>query len=153
MNFLLAGDWMRPYVEYIPELLESGIKVLIYAGDADYSTFFFVFIDSIVCNWIGNKAWTMNLEWSGKEQFNEAEDALWVSKLTKKEAGEFRMYENFAFLRVYEAGHMVPYDQPEHSLEFINMWLHGDKEHKKSVKKTPVHKKKSKKTVGRGKKH
>lgn len=38
MNFLLAGDWMRPYVDYIPPLLESGIKVLIYAGDADYST-------------------------------------------------------------------------------------------------------------------
>jgi hypothetical protein len=27
MNFLLAGDWMRPYVEYIPQLLEADIKV------------------------------------------------------------------------------------------------------------------------------
>jgi cathepsin A (carboxypeptidase C) len=48
-----------------------------------------------------------------------------VSKITGKEAGEFRMAGNFGFLRVYEAGHMVPYDQPEHSLEFINTWIHG----------------------------
>jgi cathepsin A (carboxypeptidase C) len=33
MNFLLAGDWMRPYVNYIPPILESGVKVLIYAGN------------------------------------------------------------------------------------------------------------------------
>ena len=92
MNFLLAGDWMRPYVEYIPPLLESGIKVLIYAGDADY-----------ICNWIGNKAWTVALEWSGSEGFAEADDVVWKSKLT----GKVRMFENFAFLRVYEAGHMV----------------------------------------------
>jgi cathepsin A (carboxypeptidase C) len=96
MNFLLAGDWMRPYVEYIPQLLESGIKVLIYAGDADY-----------ICNWIGNKAWTEALEWSGQEEFNEAKDIVWKSKITGKEAGELKMYGNFAFLRVYEAGHMV----------------------------------------------
>jgi cathepsin A (carboxypeptidase C) len=32
MNFLLAGDWMRPYVNYVSRILESGIKVLIYAG-------------------------------------------------------------------------------------------------------------------------
>ena len=32
MNFLLAGDWMRPYVNYIAPILEAGVKVLIYAG-------------------------------------------------------------------------------------------------------------------------
>jgi cathepsin A (carboxypeptidase C) len=106
MNFLLAGDWMRPYVEYIPPLLESGIKVLIYAGDADY-----------ICNWIGNKAWTVALEWSGSEQFAEAEDVVWKSKLTGKEAGELRMFENFAFLRVYEAGHMVRLFHNRHLLQ------------------------------------
>ncbi|KAJ3274035.1 hypothetical protein HDV01_003528, partial [Terramyces sp. JEL0728] len=100
MNFLLAGDWMRPYVEYIPEILESGVRVLIYAGDADF-----------ICNWIGNKAWTLALEWEGSEGFNSAEDWQWKSKITGKDAGEFRMFGNFAFLRVYEAGHMVPYDQ------------------------------------------
>jgi cathepsin A (carboxypeptidase C) len=100
MNFLLAGDWMRPYVNYVAPILEAGVKVLIYAGDADY-----------ICNHFGNKAWTLALEWSGQEAFNNAKDSKWTSKLTGKAAGEFRMARNFAFLRVYEAGHMVPYDQ------------------------------------------
>ena len=65
----------------------------------------------LVCNWIGNKAWTVALEWSGQEEFANAKDHAWKSKITGRDAGEFRMYENFAFLRVYEAGHMVPYDQ------------------------------------------
>ncbi|KAI8904851.1 Alpha/Beta hydrolase protein [Gorgonomyces haynaldii] len=114
MNFLLAGDWMHPYVEYIAPLLEEGVKVLIYAGDADY-----------ICNWIGNKAWVLALEWSGQDDFNNAKDVEWVSEKTGKPAGEFRMAGNLAFLRVFEAGHMVPYDQPEHSNEFFNTWIHG----------------------------
>ena len=68
-------------------------------GDADY-----------ICNHIGNKAWTLALEWSGQEAFNNAKDVKWTSKLTGKEAGDFRMAGNFGFLRVFEAGHMVPYD-------------------------------------------
>ncbi|KAL2915598.1 hypothetical protein HK105_204783 [Polyrhizophydium stewartii] len=112
VNFLMAGDWMHPYVEYVAPLLEEGIAILIYAGDADY-----------ICNWIGNKAWTVALEWSGKDEFENAEDKPWVSSITGKPAGEFRMHENFAFVRVYEAGHMVPYDQPEHSLEMINYFI------------------------------
>lgn len=115
MNFLLAGDWMRPYVDYVAPLLEAGIKVLIYAGDADF-----------ICNHFGNKAWTLALEWSGQDAFNAAKDVKWTAR-TGKVAGEFRMAGNLGFLRVYEAGHMVPYDQPEHSLEFINTWMHGHK--------------------------
>ncbi|KAJ3289695.1 hypothetical protein HK104_007297 [Borealophlyctis nickersoniae] len=112
MKFMMAGDWMRPYVEDLIPLLEDGVKVLIYAGDADF-----------ICNWIGNKAWTLELEWSGKSGFNDAKDLPWISKNTKKEAGEFRTYKSLTFLKVYEAGHMVPYDQPEHSSEFINNWI------------------------------
>ena len=111
-NFLLKGDWMLPYVNYIPPLLDAGLPILIYAGDADF-----------ICNWIGNKAWTIELPWDGQSGFQDAADKQWVSKITKKPAGEYRVYDNFAFVRVYEAGHMVPYDQPEHSLEMITHFI------------------------------
>ncbi|KAJ3032097.1 hypothetical protein HDV00_007984 [Rhizophlyctis rosea] len=114
MKFMMAGDWMRPYVEDLLEVLESGTKVLIYAGDADF-----------ICNWMGNKAWTLELPWSGQDGFVTAEDLPWVSAKTNKKAGEFRTYKQLTFLRVYEAGHMVPYDQPEHSDEFITAWIAG----------------------------
>ncbi|KAG2217560.1 hypothetical protein INT45_006727 [Circinella minor] len=109
--FQSAGDWMRPYVNHIPELLDQeGINILIYAGDADY-----------ICNWMGNKAWTLALEWSGKDAWRKAEDMKWgeIGELRKSSGGEF------AFLRVYGAGHMVPQDQPANSLQFFNGWIHG----------------------------
>jgi cathepsin A (carboxypeptidase C) len=40
-EFLMKGDWMKPFHTLLPPLLEEGIKVLIYAGDADFSTWFF----------------------------------------------------------------------------------------------------------------
>ncbi|KAI8801254.1 Alpha/Beta hydrolase protein [Cladochytrium replicatum] len=112
LRFMLAGDWMRPYHDLVPGILAEGVKVLIYAGDADY-----------ICNYIGNKEWTLELDWDYTDEFNDADDIAWVSKITGKPAGEYRRYEGLAYLRVYEAGHMVPYDQPEHSLEFFNHWI------------------------------
>ncbi|KAI9205610.1 Alpha/Beta hydrolase protein [Polychytrium aggregatum] len=112
MKFMMAGDWMRPYVNNLPPLLDDGIQILIYAGDADY-----------ICNWIGNKNWALELDWYGRDAFQEAEDLDWISTTTGKKAGEFRTFESFTYLRVYEAGHMVPYDQPEHSSDMINEWI------------------------------
>lgn len=36
-----------------------------------------------------------------------------------------RAYKNFAFVKVFEAGHMVPYDQPLNSLEMFERWIEG----------------------------
>ncbi|KAI9306874.1 Alpha/Beta hydrolase protein [Cunninghamella echinulata] len=117
-RFSLAGDWMRPYVNDVPPLLEDGIRVLIYAGDADF-----------ICNWMGNKAWSLELPWSGGEEFkNDAKDEKWVSALDQTtQFGELRSTKDgkFAFLRVFGAGHMVPYDQPEASLQMLNTWVHN----------------------------
>ncbi|KAJ2178531.1 carboxypeptidase C, partial [Coemansia sp. RSA 353] len=99
-----------PYVRELPPLLEAGIRVLIYAGDADF-----------ICNWYGNKAWSEALEWSGKTSFAGSADEDWI--VDGKAAGEARTFKNFSFLRVFGAGHMVPYDQPENSLDMINRWI------------------------------
>jgi cathepsin A (carboxypeptidase C) len=116
-RFEMAGDWMRPYVEEVPKLLEDNIKILVYAGDADF-----------ICNWMGNKAWTIEMPWSGHEEFSSANDTEWHSALLGKQAGELRKTEDgrFAFLRVFGAGHMVPYDQPESGLEMLQQWVRGE---------------------------
>ncbi|KAJ2831553.1 hypothetical protein FBU31_002249, partial [Coemansia sp. 'formosensis'] len=88
----------------------AGIKVLIYAGDADF-----------ICNWYGNKAWILDLEWSGKTEFNQEKDAPWT--VDGDAAGEVRTHENLTFLRAFGAGHMYPYDQPGSSLDMINHWI------------------------------
>ena len=37
-----------------------------------------------------------------------------------------RQYGNLHFLRVYDAGHMVPMDQPENALAMINRFINND---------------------------
>jgi cathepsin A (carboxypeptidase C) len=99
----LTNDWMKNYADQIPPMLNDGIRVLIYSGDQDY-----------ICNWLGNKAWTMEMEWPHKEKFNAAKDVTW--SVGDDKAGEIRTHEGLSFLRVYDAGHMVPRDQPKNSL-------------------------------------
>jgi cathepsin A (carboxypeptidase C) len=113
-NFLFQGDWMQPYHRLVPSLLEK-IPVLIYAGDADY-----------ICNWLGNKAWAEALEWPGHGKFAAAKmEDLRIEKVggTGRKIGEVKSHGNFTFMRIHAAGHMVPLDQPESSLEFFNRWL------------------------------
>ncbi|ELQ36921.1 hypothetical protein MCOR27_009691 [Pyricularia oryzae] len=115
-NFLFQGDWMQPYHRLVPELLNQ-IPVLIYAGDADF-----------ICNWLGNQGWTEALEWKGKKDYNRAD----YSPLTLASAHDVKPYGkvkssgNFTFMKIFEAGHMVPYDQAEPSVDFVNRWLAGE---------------------------
>ncbi|KAJ2998256.1 hypothetical protein HDV02_004676 [Globomyces sp. JEL0801] len=109
-----TGDIWIPYHGQVAQLLENNIRVLLYAGDAD-----------MICNYLGNKYWALDMEWKGKIGFNSAPDRVWNSKLTGKLAGEYRTYQNLTFLKVFEAGHAVPFNQPEHSLEFFNDWINS----------------------------
>ncbi|KAF3222181.1 hypothetical protein TWF106_009923 [Orbilia oligospora] len=110
-NFLFAGDWMKPYHRLVPDLLKE-IPVLIYAGDADF-----------ICNWLGNHAWTEALEWPGKAAYNKVELQDFKMADSGKSVGQIKSSGHLTFLRIYQAGHMTPMDQPESSLEFFNRWL------------------------------
>jgi len=112
-NFLFQGDWMQPFHRLVPGILEK-MPVLIYAGDADF-----------ICNWLGNKAWSEALDWPGHKKFAAAEmEGLHIDgDSDARKIGEVKTSGNFTYMRIYGAGHMVPLDQPESSLEFYNRWL------------------------------
>lgn len=117
VNIGFASDWMRNYQQVLVPMIEDGIRVLIYAGDVDF-----------ICNWIGNKAWTQALPWSGHADFNKEEDHAW--QFTKdgevttggyaKTAQALKGGGSLTFMQVLEAGHMVPMDQPEAALAMLN---------------------------------
>merc|ERR1712039_167982 len=113
VNKIFMGDFMRNYHQLIPPMLEGGIDILIYAGDQDF-----------ICNWLGNEKWTLALDWSQKKAFNEASMRPW-SIGTGKTTGRLRSHANFHFLQVFQAGHMVPMDQPEVALFMLNELLNG----------------------------
>src|SRR4051812_6645689 len=69
---------------------------------------------------LGNEAWVKELKWSGKTGFNAADVKPWLTQGDSLHSGDVRTYKEFTFLRIFEAGHMVPYDQPRPSLDFFN---------------------------------
>jgi len=112
VNQRFRNDFMHDFQNKIPEMLAGGVRVLIYAGDQDF-----------ICNWLGNKAWTLAMDWPSKASFNAASDQSW--QVQGKEAGKIRSFNNFTFLQVYQGGHMVPMDQPENALAMINGFIDG----------------------------
>ena len=95
----LLGDWVTNMASKVSAILEKGLEVLVYSGDRDF-----------ICNWRGGEAWTAAVEWSGQAAFNANAYKDWA--VNGKAAGQLKGHNNFKFLRVYEAGHMVPMDQP-----------------------------------------
>jgi carboxypeptidase C (cathepsin A) len=120
-TFTTDGDWSMPFHQFVADMLDDSLRVLIYAGDAD-----------LMCNWIDNRAWTLALDWSGKDGFNAAEERAFIAHdpllpdgASHLDAGVVRSFQNFAFVRVYDAGHMVPMNQPAVSLDLINRFFLG----------------------------
>ncbi|KAL0452128.1 UNVERIFIED_CONTAM: Serine carboxypeptidase-like 49 [Sesamum latifolium] len=105
-------DWMRNLEVGIPALLEDGVKLLVYAGEYD-----------LICNWLGNSRWVHAMEWSGQKEFIAAPEVPF--KVDGSEAGLLTSVGPLSFLKVHDAGHMVPMDQPKASLEMLKRWMHG----------------------------
>lgn len=116
VNGHFAAEWVKSFEDKIPILLAKKVDVLIYAGDMDF-----------VCNWLGNKAWTMRMPWPGHDAYNKAADLDWT--VSGEKAGVARTAEGLTFLRVFDAGHMVPLDQPERALSMLNTFLAGESFH------------------------
>ncbi|KAM7527987.1 hypothetical protein LguiB_031397 [Lonicera macranthoides] len=108
----MVMDWMRNLEVGIPALLEDGIKLLVYAGEYD-----------LICNWLGNSRWVHAMEWSGQKEFVAAPTVSFSVDGTEK--GQLKSHGPLAFLKVHDAGHMVPMDQPKASLEMLKKWTQG----------------------------
>ena len=46
----MSGDWLKNYANLLPEMLEDGVRVMIYAGNLD-----------LICNWWVVKGWTIGV--------------------------------------------------------------------------------------------
>jgi cathepsin A (carboxypeptidase C) len=109
-----AADWPTDWDDALEEVLDAGVRVLNFAGDADY-----------ICNWVGSKAYTMALHWSGRGAYHTTKDYVWYHPRTRKSLGEVRSAGGLTNVRVYNAGHMVSQDQPETALLLVQTWLGG----------------------------
>eukprot|EP00529_Nitzschia_sp_RCC80_P016518 CAMPEP_0113462552 /NCGR_PEP_ID=MMETSP0014_2-20120614/12159_1 /TAXON_ID=2857 /ORGANISM="Nitzschia sp." /LENGTH=675 /DNA_ID=CAMNT_0000354435 /DNA_START=71 /DNA_END=2096 /DNA_ORIENTATION=- /assembly_acc=CAM_ASM_000159 len=104
---------------YLAQLLdEAEIDVLVYSGDRD-----------IICNTQGAEEAIQKMEWSGNDNdgWSQATRSLWV--YDDYPAGYIKSNKNLHFLTVYNAGHMVPYNQPGPALDMIERFLLGESFH------------------------
>ncbi|GMF56839.1 unnamed protein product [Phytophthora fragariaefolia] len=106
--FADSYDVMMSTSSYVADLLDDGVRVLIYAGDAD-----------LECNWSGNLAWLQALEWTGASAFNDAQ--LQDMVVDDDVAGSVVAVDRLTFIRVFNAGHMVPQDQPAAFINSLKM--------------------------------
>ncbi|KAM3399050.1 serine carboxypeptidase-like [Capsicum galapagoense] len=108
----LKTDWMKNPEVGIPSLLEDGINLLVYAGEYD-----------LICNWLGNSNWVHAVEWSGQKGFGAAPSVSF--SVDDEEKGVLKNFGPLTFLKVYDAGHMVPMDQPKAALKMLQRWTQG----------------------------
>ncbi|KAL4505177.1 hypothetical protein ABPG72_016244 [Tetrahymena utriculariae] len=106
----LSHDEIVNLAQKVAYVLESGVKVLVYSGDQDFQ-----------CNYLGGIAWTNAMEWTQQEAFQQAEFQSY--NVNGQKAGEIKGAGNFQFLKVYQAGHMVPMDQPIVALHMLNSFI------------------------------
>lgn len=112
-SFWFTGDFVRSYpLSDLVELLDSGTRVALIYGDADY-----------LANWYGGEDLSLaaNFSWATKFQ-NVGYAPLMVDG---ERYGDTREYGNFSFTRVFDAGHMIPFYQPEAALAIFNRTIRG----------------------------
>lgn len=96
-----------PSVQLLPELLDSGVKVLLFAGEED-----------LICNAIGVQRAAENLEWGGAKGFDNKQPAQdWYVNGTH--AGTWRTARNLTYVGIKGASHMVGVDKPIESHDMI----------------------------------
>jgi len=109
--FQKTGDFAYPnFLTDLEMILNNSIRVALYHGDADY-----------ICNWFGGQAVSLAINYTHSAEFRAAGYEPFMVGGT--EYGEVRQYGNFSFLRIYEAGHEVPFYQPEASLAMFQRVL------------------------------
>jgi len=113
VQFSFTGDWVRSRpLRDLSELLESGTRVALMFGDADY-----------VCNWYGGQDVSLAVNYTGSENFHNS--GYVPLAVDGKRYGDTREADNFSFTRLFDAGHDAPFYQPKAALAVFNRTIHG----------------------------
>ncbi|KAL4578791.1 hypothetical protein LXL04_014922 [Taraxacum kok-saghyz] len=93
----MEGDFMRPRIAEVDELLLKGVNVTVYNGQVD-----------LICATKGTEAWINKLKWNGLSTYlNLARTPLYCGEDKSTTKGFFKAYQNFAFYWILGAGHFV----------------------------------------------
>ncbi|XP_058199983.1 serine carboxypeptidase-like 51 [Rhododendron vialii] len=97
----LAGDFMKPRISEVDELLAKGVNVTVYNGQLD-----------LICATKGTEAWVDKLKWEGLKNFSSTDRIPIYCGGDRVTKGFTKSYRNLHFYWILGAGHFVPVDQP-----------------------------------------
>ncbi|VFQ71537.1 unnamed protein product [Cuscuta campestris] len=104
----MTGDFMRPRIEEVDELLAKGVNVTIYNGQLD-----------VICSTKGTESWIRKLKWKGLKAFLRKERTPLYCGGKGSTKAFTKSYSNLNFYWIIGAGHFVPADQPCVSLDMV----------------------------------
>ncbi|XP_057484081.1 serine carboxypeptidase-like 51 [Actinidia eriantha] len=110
----LAGDFMRPRISEVDELLAKGVHVTIYNGQLD-----------LICATKGTEAWVEKLKWEGLKNFLSMDRTALYCGGDGVTKGFTKSYKNLHFYWILGAGHFVPVDQPCVALSMVGAITHS----------------------------
>ncbi|KAL8255634.1 hypothetical protein R6Q59_030701 [Mikania micrantha] len=105
----LEGDFMRPRIKEVDELLNKGVNLTIYNGQLD-----------VICSTKGTEAWVEKLKWEGLKTFLSIDRTPLYCGDGRMTKGFTKSYKNLHFYWILGAGHFVPVDQPCVTLDMIH---------------------------------
>ncbi|CAN6469659.1 unnamed protein product [Victoria cruziana] len=92
----LSGDFMKPRINEVDELLTRGVQVNIYNGQLD-----------LICSTKGTEAWVQKLKWNGLKGFNDGNRTALYCEQGDQTKGFYKSYQNLHFYWILGAGHFV----------------------------------------------
>ncbi|GBE84794.1 Carboxypeptidase S1 [Sparassis crispa] len=93
-NFANTGDWMRNSRPNLETVINSGVRTIVYDGDADY-----------ILNYMGVEAMVANLQTDFSSQFAQQQFTNWT--VAGQPAGIYKNAGTFSYVRIFGAGHEV----------------------------------------------
>ncbi|KIX05720.1 uncharacterized protein Z518_03692 [Rhinocladiella mackenziei CBS 650.93] len=110
--FASTGDDDREIgtVAALRDVLAADVSVTMYFGDADYN-----------CNWLGGQVVADHVNATGYSSAG-------FTNITTSDGivhGQVKQSGKFAFVRIYESGHLVPFFQPLVALEMVERVIAG----------------------------
>ena len=104
----LSEDFMKPVINDVEYLLnETDIKVVVYTGQLD-----------LIVDTLGTEAWINKLNWKGLSNFKANKKEIFAGQLGRPQAF-VKKEGNFSLYWILKAGHMVPSDQLDVSVDML----------------------------------
>lgn len=105
-------DLLRSARPQFAVVVEAGYRVLVYSGNLD-----FAMSTMATENFLSQVAWSHADRWAREPR------SVWRSKDGKRVYGYVKTVKNLNFAVVRNGGHLLPFDQPEVSMELITSFI------------------------------